>query len=135
FSVQCSPLRTRDFPGMTLDRRKYALLTCHTDNLGDEIQSIAARQFLPSTDLLIDRDAWEPVPPSHAEKFKIILNGWFTHAPERWPPPAMFESLLLSFHISNEVYHLNTSGLRPAESLLAGESLDYLQRHRPIGAR
>jgi hypothetical protein len=120
---------------MASDRSSFALLSYRTENLGDEIQSIAARQFLPSTDLLIDRDNWESSGTSIAGKYKIILNGWFTHAPERWPPPPILDPLFVSFHITNEIYHLNTSGLTPAQELVTGESLAYLQRYQPIGAR
>ena len=31
----------------------------HTDNLGDDIQSYAAMQFLPKVDYLIDREAMD----------------------------------------------------------------------------
>ena len=35
---------------------KYALYKYSTENIGDEIQSIAARRFLPQVDYYIDRD-------------------------------------------------------------------------------
>ena len=57
-----------------------------TNNLGDEIQSIAARQFLPSVDALVDRDDWIAFPSNTEGPFRIILNGRFTHCPEKWPP-------------------------------------------------
>jgi hypothetical protein len=120
---------------MTPDRPRFALLTYQTDNLGDEIQSIAARQFLPTTDLLIDRDSWEPGVTCAADPHKIILNGWFTHAPERWPPPPILDPLVISFHVTSEIYKLSTSRLIPSDILVAGENLAYLRRHQPIGAR
>ena len=34
---------------------KYALLSYDTENIGDEIQSLAAKRFLPRVDLLLNR--------------------------------------------------------------------------------
>jgi len=64
---------------------KYGLLTYRTENIGDEIQSIAARQFLPGVDIYVERDSLNNVVSD--EKIKLIMNGWFTHKPENWPPP------------------------------------------------
>jgi hypothetical protein len=113
---------------------KFALLSYSTNNLGDEIQSIAARQFLPSVDLLIDRDDWTTAPPHPEGTFKIILNGWFTRYPEQWPPPDLLLPLPISMHITRERYR--PSALRaPAQALLEGAALAYLKRHQPIGGR
>jgi len=59
---------------------KYGLLTYRTENIGDEIQSIAARQFLPRVDIYVERDSLNNVVSD--EKIKLIMNGWFTHKPE-----------------------------------------------------
>lgn len=114
---------------------RYALLSYHTSNLGDEIQSAAARQFLPSADILVDRDRPQDLPGGATGRFKIILNGWHTHNPENWPPSAALVPLLVSVHISNEVHAKNKSGRRPAEALLEGVNLEYLRNHAPVGAR
>ncbi len=113
---------------------RFALLAYSTNNLGDEIQSIAARQFLPSVDLLIDRDDWTTAPPDPQGRFKIILNGWFTRYPERWPPPDLLLPLPISMHITRERYR-PTAPRTPAQALLEGEALAYLKRHQPIGGR
>jgi hypothetical protein len=113
---------------------RFALLSYRTNNLGDEIQSIAARQFLPSVDLLVDRDDWTASQASPAGRFKIILNGWFTNSPEKWPPPDYLSPLMLSMHISRDMYR-PTSKAPAAEALVTGESLAYLKRHEPIGGR
>jgi len=66
---------------------KYGLLTYRMENIGDEIQSIAARQFLPRVDVYVERDSLNKVVSD--EKIKLIMNGWFTHKPENWPPPPL----------------------------------------------
>lgn len=43
-------------------------------NIGDYIQSIAARQFLPSVDVFIDREEIKRYSGSQA---KMIMNGWW----------------------------------------------------------
>ena len=79
---------------------RFALLSYATNNLGDEIQSVAARQFLPSVDLLVERDSWTPSSPNPVGPYKLIMNGWFTHSPEKWPPPGFLQPLLTSMHMT-----------------------------------
>jgi hypothetical protein len=99
-----------------------------------DIQSIAAEQFLPQIDLRVDRERLDR-PPSGAPDCKIILNRWYTHAPECWPPASFLKPLITSFHISREVFPLNVGGLSAADVLMRGESLRYLRDHKPVGAR
>jgi hypothetical protein len=123
-----------DDPGDTVATAKFALLSYSTSNLGDEIQSIAAQQFLPHTDLLIDRDTWTTNDGSSRGAFKIILNGWFSNKPENWPPPAFLSPCLVSMHMTRERPKPALSS--PAsEVLVEGESLEYLKRHQPVGCR
>jgi hypothetical protein len=113
---------------------KFALLAYSTNNLGDEIQSIAARQFLPQMDFFVDRDDWTSNRSGAADAAKIILNGWFTHNPEKWPPPPFLSPCLISMHITRERYKPTTL-TAPAVTLLQGKNLDYLRRHQPVGGR
>lgn len=124
----------KDDPADTLTTTKFALLSYSTTNLGDEIQSIAAQQFLPQTDLLIDRDTWSTNDRGFRGAFKIILNGWFSNNPENWPPPDFLSPCLISMHITRERPKPALSS--PAsEVLVEGESLEYLKRHQPVGCR
>ncbi|HTT97754.1 MAG TPA: polysaccharide pyruvyl transferase family protein [Rhizomicrobium sp.] len=109
---------------------KFGLFTYRTRNIGDVIQSMAAAQFLPSVDCLIDRDRLSDA----TEACKIIFNGWFTHRPQNWPPAPALDALLISMHLSNEVSP-KSEGLRPADVLLSGENLEWFKAHAPIGAR
>jgi Polysaccharide pyruvyl transferase len=109
---------------------KFGLFTYRTHNIGDIIQSMAAAQFLPSVDCLVDRDRLNKA----AEPCKIIFNGWFTHRPQNWPPSPALDPLPISMHLSNEVSPMS-KGLKPAEALLSGASLEYFKAHAPIGAR
>ena len=65
---------------------KYALLKYNTDNIGDEIQSLAAKRFLPQVDYYLDRDNLNSfVPVSDNEDIKLIMNGWYSHKPQNFP--------------------------------------------------
>ncbi len=117
-------------------QQKFALLTYSTLNLGDDIQSFAARQYFPGVDLRIDRDALSSAPAQwDGGEAKIILNGWHTHAPERWPPAPFLTPLLVSCHVTRQVAFENLGGLRSDLFLTRGESLRYLRDHGPVGAR
>ncbi|MCM1139866.1 MAG: polysaccharide pyruvyl transferase family protein [Muribaculum sp.] len=93
-----------------------------TFNIGDYVQSIAARQFLPSVDLYIHR---EHLNDQQKEDLRLILNGWFMHNPENWPPCEKIHPLFVAFHMN-----------KLAETaMLSPEGIDYLKKHEPIGCR
>lgn len=99
----------------------YGLFTYnYSNNIGDEVQSLAAEGFLPRTDVLIERDRlnWYANGP---ETF-VIFNGWFTREP-CWPPPRSIQPLFVSFYAH-----------RPLD-LIREEHTDYFRRHGPIGCR
>lgn len=113
---------------------RYGLLSYgESCNLGDEIQSLAAERFLPRVDLTIDREALPRLPGEGLAS--LILNGWFMHHPECWPPAAGIRPLLVSMHISREASRENRLGLAPHRHLLAGANGDYFRRWGPVGAR
>lgn len=114
---------------------KYALLRYEPGNLGDEIQTIAARKFLPSIDAYLHRDHLHRTPPGPFRDVRLILNGWFTHHPENWPPHPWLRPLITSFHLS--LSRPPRWRVRPPmpDTLLQGANGEYLRRHGPIGAR
>lgn len=54
---------------------KYALFNYNTENVGDEIQSLAAKHFLPQVDYYINRDFINDFHPESDEEIKLIMNG------------------------------------------------------------
>jgi hypothetical protein len=105
---------------------KYGLL-CYqpTGNIGDEIQSLAARQFLPRVDFLIDRERMKSF--QAPEQVKMISNGWYMCEPRQWPPSDSILPLLISIHISSD---------RPVtDAWFQPRNRDFLLKHGPIGAR
>lgn len=102
---------------------KYGLLKYRDQesNIGDYIQSLAAKRFLPKVDVLISR---EELNKSKEDVF-IILNGWFMHHPENWPPSKTLKPKFLSFHINDFAKELMTNDA----------SISYYKKHEPIGCR
>nr|DAM02778.1 MAG TPA: Polysaccharide pyruvyl transferase [Caudoviricetes sp.] len=106
---------------------QYALFKYETENIGDEIQSIAARRFLPAVDILIDRDRLGSC--NVESDTKIIANGWFMHSPYQWPPKsAQLDPLLISMYIDQ-------SDPRVINAFFNEKSINYMNEHGPVGAR
>lgn len=105
---------------------KYGLLYYRpTANIGDEIQSLAARQYLPKVDILVDRERMRDF--YDQDKVKMILNGWYMCNPEQWPPSNSILPLMTSIHISPEK-HIRDTWFQSANK-------EYLLSQGPIGAR
>jgi hypothetical protein len=115
-------------------RPRFGLLSYTTSNLGDFIQSLAARKFLRKVDRYIDREKLDEACSLGGKPLKLIMNGWFCHRPDRWPPAAFIQPLLISFHITNNPEP--GSGVRAREEF-AGmpQVLRYLRQNGPVGAR
>lgn len=104
-------------------------------NLGDAIQSLAAKQFLPRVDIRIPRERLS-LQPAGGRKVKLILNGWFMHHPEYWPPHPDIEPLPISMHFAaHDFGRFQRWRKRPLDRLLSGEGAEYLRKWAPIGAR
>ena len=114
---------------------QYALFSYSTENIGDEIQSIAARRFLPRVDAYIDRDRigeWSS--PFSSGPVKLIANGWYMRDPFSWPPrDKSIDPLLISMYV--EQNGVGPDLIKPSDVFLTPESLEYLRAHGPVGAR
>ena len=105
---------------------KEGLLSVSTEigsiNIGDYIQALASSQFLKKIDTFIER---EKLNEYDGEDIAMIMNGWYMHHPEHWPPSPQIHPLFISFHLNNLADN----------HLLNKESLDYLRQYEPIGCR
>lgn len=105
---------------------KYKVLAVNTPeviiNIGDYIQALASKQFLPSFDGFINR---EKLPLYTDEKAKVIMNGWYMHHPENWPPSTNIIPLFVSFHINKTTN----------ERMFTEKGIKYLKKFEPIGCR
>lgn len=106
---------------------KFGLMKySYTTNLGNEIQSIAARQFLPQIDSYIEHEKLNLF--ESPEKVKMIMNGWYMDCVESWPPSEDIEPLLISMHF-------NTSFNNTKEVIANPESRDFFSSYGPVGCR
>ncbi|WP_299216920.1 polysaccharide pyruvyl transferase family protein [uncultured Aquimarina sp.] len=105
---------------------KYGLLTYDENkrffNVGDNVQSLAAKQFLPKVDTYLNR---EQLGDYKGDPIKLIMNGWFTHNTHHWVPSEDIVPLFVSFHMNNTA----------APAMLSEKGIAYLKKHQPIGCR
>ncbi|HFH9839989.1 TPA: polysaccharide pyruvyl transferase family protein [Streptococcus suis] len=105
---------------------KYALFNYSTENVGDEIQSLAAKRFLPQVDYYINRDFINDFQPESDEEIKLIMNGWFSHRPENFPVKhPQINPLLVSMYFADHVKEVFSSD----------ENIAYFKQHGPVGGR
>ena len=91
-------------------------------NIGDYIQALASSQFLPQVDGFVER---EKLKDYDGEVCKSIMNGWYMHYSEQWPPSSKIIPLYVAVHINSTV----------KDKFLSNESIAYLKQHEPIGCR
>jgi len=109
-----------------------ASIATRTENLGDEIQIVAAQQFLPKPDVYLDRDtelgSCKKINKAK-EKMLLVLNGWYKNYDSKhgiqWPPNPKIIPIFVSFHIR----------LRICPELLSPNSISYYKKWGPIGCR
>ena len=91
-------------------------------NIGDYVQSIAARQFAGADSVNVER---EGLSRYDGGPTKLIMNGWFMHHPDRFPPSDDLLPLFVSFHVYP----------RRAEAFFTERTVAYLRRFEPVGCR
>lgn len=105
---------------------KFALFTYNTGNVGDDIQSLAARRFLPRVDYMINRDFMNDFSASCEEEIKLIMNGWYSHQPNNFPlKNPQITPLLTSIYIDESV----------KEPFSSFENQEFFKKYGPVGAR
>ena len=96
--------------------------TVNLINIGDYIQAVAAEQFFDHIDVYVERERLDEY---DGEPIKLIMNGWYMHEPEHWPPAPCINPLFVAFHINSLA----------KETLLSPKSINYLKAYEPIGCR
>ena len=94
-----------------------------TVNIGDYIQSLAAKQYFDDEDYeLVNRDELGLYSGAPA---KVIMNTWLTYKPENWPPSNKITPLFVALHINSSVEKI----------MLSPENIGYFKKYEPIGCR
>lgn len=97
--------------------------TADVKNIGDYIQSVAQEQFYDKIDIFVEREHLNEY--SSTAKTKLIMNGWFMHHPDCFPPSESIVPLFVSFHIVPRI----------ESRFFTSETIAYLKQYEPIGAR
>ena len=98
-----------DYP---FDFTKYA-------NLGDDMQSLAALQFLPTKQYLtVDRDTLKEY---SGEPVNLIANAWYRLSAENESFSPKINPLLISIHLESPI--------------LSPNSVNFFKKYEPIGCR
>jgi hypothetical protein len=113
----------------------FGYIAHSTINVGDDFQSIAAKQFLPEHAIAVDREFIAEF--AHRSRVRVVVSGWFMHqagsywdlpvAPPRrsWPPAPSIDPFFISLHLTQTFQ----------STVFESGNLDYLRSHAPIGAR
>ncbi|WP_416414101.1 polysaccharide pyruvyl transferase family protein [Pantoea sp. App145] len=91
-------------------------------NLGDYVQSTAAKQFLGSVDSLIPRDHMNTY---EGDAVKMIMNAWYMDIPENFPPAKSIDPLYVSVHINSTI----------VDAIFTPAAIAHFKKHEPIGCR
>lgn len=114
---------------MKMKRSKVGLLVAPPivakKNVGDYIQSIAAKIFYPDFDQYVERESINNVELEEDERIKVVMNAWWMWRGENWPPHPAIDPLMISMHISPLVAH----------EMLSESKIGYMRDHAPIGCR
>jgi hypothetical protein len=86
---------------------------------------------LPRIDAFIARDGMRHF-VSGDGPVKLIMNGWYSNAPENWPPSDDIVPLLTSMHVTRTRVG---AGVVPADVMVRGAGGAYLRARAPVGAR
>ena len=105
-----------------MENKKYAVLYAPTINVGDDIQTLAAINFLKKKGVtkynFINR---EKLHEYDGEEAYLLMNGWFMHQPQNFPPSDKIKPIWISFHV--------------AKPQTVTENLEYFKKQPPIGCR
>lgn len=114
---------------------QFGLIDAESANLGDEIQAIAARSFLPRVDRHLPREALDRE-PGGASPVATVMNGWYMANPKAWPPHPKILPLPVSVHLTQHRASRKRFWIAPASKrMLTAAGVEWFKAHGPIGAR
>lgn len=91
------------------------------NNIGDVLQGMVAKAFLPEDALVADREALEDM--DKTQEALLLANGWYMHSYDKFPPPPNVKPVYVSVHVAKATF-LNHKRVR-----------DHFKQHAPIGCR
>tara|TARA_Y100000816_G_C26097416_1_gene580994 strand:- start:1131 stop:1937 length:807 start_codon:yes stop_codon:yes gene_type:complete len=102
--------------------KKYGVVYAHTNNIGDDIQTMAGINYLCKKGIkdfvCVDR---EYLHTYFGEPLDVVMNGWFMHLENNFPPSDKINPIYISIHIAKET--------------IISKNLDHFKKYQPIGCR
>lgn len=93
-----------------------------TINIGDYIQSLAAKQYVNSDIIYVNRDELSNY---KGDKARVIMNGWYTYKSNSCMPNEYVVPLFVAFHLNVDV----------EKKFLTSQNIATLKKYAPIGCR
>lgn len=107
---------------VNINNNEYGVIHAFTNNIGDDIQTLAAIQFLKKKGItnytFIDR---ETLSTYSGKPITVIMNGWFLHNWGNFPPSKNIHPIFISIHIAHDIIIKN--------------NVEYFKTYQPIGCR
>lgn len=115
---------------------KYGILYRKTTkNIGDDIQSYAQLQWLPSLDYLVDIEDLDAFKSDNDEPVATIMSSWYMWHKWNWPPSKDIYPLWIGLHY-NDIQRGRPRGMPSKwEYVDNGPGKEYLKKYEPIGCR
>ncbi len=103
-------------------------------NIGDDIQSFAISNFLPSVDYFIDREHLNSFKSDDGEPVAVVMAAWYMWKKWNWPPSKYIVPKLISMHYAD--YQVGNQPGGPIKNeFMTGIGKDYMNAHGPVGCR
>ncbi len=103
-------------------------------NIGDDIQSFAISNFLPSVDYFIDREHLNTFKTDDGEPVAVVMAAWYMWKKWNWPPSKYIVPKLISMHYAD--YQIGNQPGGPVKyEFMTGAGRDYMNAYGPVGCR
>jgi len=113
---------------------KFGVLVNNNNvNLGDDIQSYAAAQFLPKIDYFVDRETIDTFQSDNNEAVACIFSAWWMRKKWNFPPASCLYPKLISMHLTN--FEIPKKAAPFYTRMWEGVGGDYMRTFAPVGAR
>ncbi len=91
------------------------------NNIGDTLQGLAAKAFLPNEAEAVDREALSEI--DDKSPALLLANGWYMHRWDKFPPPANVKPVYISVHVAR------------TQILAEKPIFEHFKKNAPIGCR
>ncbi len=105
-----------------------------TQNIGDDIQTFAAKCHLPQVDYFIDRECLDIFETEDKKPAAVVMSAWYMWKKWNWPPSEYVVPLLTGIHFSDHQASEQTGSPVQTE-FLSGLGAEYMNKNGPVGCR